>query len=160
MALPGFRGALPAPLLPQRVASNSPLQCLPCFFMLPVGIGAQKSLGNPIKCMALQKKKLADTSAAGAGGAGESPFRRECAARPEEWSRRAEPRKRHTKGTSCSFGTLVFCRRKCRPKKTKDQSPLEVLMLPRMPHCQPHRKLRPNLLHPLSCPLGNQRPCP
>ena len=56
VALPGFRGALPAPLL--RNVLRTPLQCLPCFFMLQVGIGTQKSLGNPIKCMALQKKKV------------------------------------------------------------------------------------------------------
>ena len=117
VALPGFRGALPAPLL--RNVLRTPLQCLPCFFMLPVGIGAQKSLGNPIKCMALQKKKLADTSAAGAGGAGESPFRREGAARPEEWSRKAEPRKYHTRGMSCSREVLAEKSQAPQKKKKK-----------------------------------------
>ena len=43
-------------------------------------------------------ENVAKKSTAGTGGVGESPFRRECAARPEEWSRRAEPRKRHTRG--------------------------------------------------------------
>ena len=125
VALPGFRGALPAPLL--RNVLRTPLQCLPCFFMLPVGIGAQKSLGNPIKCMALQKKKLADTSAAGAGGAGESPFRRECAARPEEWSRKAEPRKYHTRGMSCSKEVLA---EKSQAPQKKEEIHLEFCNFP------------------------------
>ena len=34
---------------------------------------------------------------------GRSPFRRECGARPEEWSRRAEPRKAHTNGLLAIF---------------------------------------------------------
>jgi len=126
VALPGFRGALPAPLL--RNVLRTPLQCLPCFFMLPVGIGAQKSLGNPIKCMTLQKKKLADTSAAGAGGAGESPFRRECAARPEEWSRKAEPRKYHTRGMSCS--KEVLAEKSQAPQKKKEEIHLEFCNFP------------------------------
>ena len=48
-------------------------------------------------------EKVADSGAAGTGGAGESPFRRECAARPEEWSRRAEPRKRLKNGLLAIF---------------------------------------------------------
>ena len=116
-------GSIPLVALrtPAGMGFRPPLQCLPCFFMLPVGIGAQKSLGNPIKCMALQKKKLADTSAAGAGGAGESPFRRECAARPEEWSRKAEPRKYHTRGMSCS--KEVLAEKSQAPQKKRRNSP-------------------------------------
>ena len=47
MALAGFRGSLPAPLLAQRVASNSPLQCLPRFFLhteLEANLKNQKEL--------------------------------------------------------------------------------------------------------------------
>ena len=123
-----FRGSAgPYPLHCYRNVPRTPLQCLPCFFMLPVGIGAHKSLGNPIKCMALQKKKLADTSAAGAGGAGESPFRRECAARPEEWSRKAEPRKYHTRGMSCSREVLA---EKSQAPQKKRRNSLEFCNFP------------------------------
>jgi hypothetical protein len=79
--------------------------------------------------MALQKKKLADTSAAGAGGAGESPFRRECAARPEEWSRKAEPRKYHTRGMSCS-GEVLAEKSQAPQKKKKEEIHLEFCNFP------------------------------
>ena len=71
------------------------------------------------KMHSFAKKKLADTSAAGAGGAGESPFRRECAARPEEWSRKAEPRKYHTRGMSCSKEVLAEKSQAPQKKKKK-----------------------------------------
>ena len=58
-------------------------------------------------------ENVAKKSTAGTGGVGESPFRRECAARPEEWSRRAEPRKRHTRGM---FGSI-------KNRQTQEQVP-------------------------------------
>ena len=64
-------------------------------------------------------ENVAKKSTAGTGGVGESPFRRECAARPEEWSRRAEPRKRHTRGMFCSKKT-DSPKSKCRKKKEKN----------------------------------------
>ena len=73
------------------------------------------------------EKKLADTSAAGAGGAGESPFRRECAARPEEWRRKAEPRKYHTRGMSCSKEVLA---EKSQAPQKKEEIHLEFCNFP------------------------------
>ncbi len=63
---------------------------------------------------------LASPSTAGIGGAGESPFRRECAARPEEWSREAKPRKAHNKNGKVFFGDAFIQQEKV-PQKEEEE---------------------------------------
>ena len=60
---------------------------------------------------------------------GRSPFRRECAARPEEWSRRAEPRKAPKKWPPCHFLARVFCENPQTSPRTSDAPSMALLVI-------------------------------
>ena len=119
VALPGFRGALTRSIAPQRATHAPPVPAV--LFYAASWHWSTEIFRESHKMHGFAEKKLADTSAAGAGGAGESPFRRECAARPEEWSRKAEPRKYHTRGMSCS--KEVLAEKSQAPQKKRRNSP-------------------------------------
>ena len=60
---------------------------------------------------------------------GRSPFRRECGARPEEWSRRAEPRKAPKKWPPCHFLARVFCENPQTSPQTSDAPSMALLVI-------------------------------
>ena len=60
---------------------------------------------------------------------GRSPFRRECGARPEEWSRRAEPRKAPKKWPPCHFLARVFCENPQTSPRTSDAPSMALLVI-------------------------------